>query len=108
LRYKIAAPNGAIIFSGEDSFGKQIRRFYYTPDAPGKYTLKVSDAKASNGKRLSWLQLNRNDNSPVLSRIGHLWPIELGVWSPFYPTDQIPGHTVNWTEWAGNQRQVAQ
>lgn len=103
LRYEITAPNGAIVFNGEDGIGKRIRRFSFTPSAPGIYMLKVDGATPSTGTGLSSFQLNRNDDSVILSRISHLWPIELGVWSPFYPREQIPGHTVDWAEWAAAQ-----
>jgi hypothetical protein len=103
LRYEITAPNGVIVFNGEDGIGKRIRRFSYTPSAPGTYMLKVDRATPSTGRGLISFQLNRNDDSVILSRISHLWPIELGVWSPFYPRQQIPGHTVNWAEWAATR-----
>ncbi len=100
LQYTINGPDGSVALRRTDIVSKQIRRFEYQSNMRGTHVLHVSHATQDARRGLSWLQINHNDRSVLLSRFGHLWPIELGVWSPFYPGEQIPGHVVDWAEWA--------
>ena len=91
LQYRIMAPGEELVFSGKDRFEKGIRRFEYTPLVSGQHILVVNYTFSGNFTKLGWLRINRDDNAFILRKFGHLWPIKLGVWSPFYPRDQIPG-----------------
>lgn len=91
LQYKIMAPGMEVVFSGQDSSKKSVRRFEYTPAVTGKHILLVNYTDDGNYTKLGWLMINRDDKAVILRKFSHLWPIKLGVWSPFYPRDQIPG-----------------
>jgi len=95
LSYTVTGPGGAVIAAGQDPYLRAVRRFQFTPPAPGVYTVLVHPLQGTQMKNYNWFTVNYDDDTHLLRRFSHLWPLELGVYSPFFPDNQIPGHVID-------------
>ena len=95
LSYTVTAPDGEVLAAGSDSYLKAVRRFQFIPPAPGVYTVLVHPLQGTQMKNYNWFTVNYDDDTHLLKRFSHLWPLELGVYSPLFPDNQIPGHDID-------------
>lgn len=93
LGYAILDDQGNTLFLEHDVLPKTIRRFSYRFPAAGDYQLMAGFDQQNPGYASTQLTIQRNDRSLLLRYLSHLWPVRLGVWSPFYPRQPIEGHS---------------
>ena len=96
LSYTVTGPDGAVTAAGQDPYLRAVRRFWFTPPGPGVYTVLVHPLQGTRMKNYNWFTVNYDDDTYLLRRFSHLWPLELGVYSPLFPDNQIPGHKIDY------------